>query len=113
MITSKYLNHEQDYNACKIQHKGSIILLHLVLELGNFNEQDPSLESNGDRCTYMVGGHGWTSAPPTSLMSNFLRFKEKFHKKLKRNGNLPPITTGLTAWAAGSIKRFFFKENNC
>lgn len=31
-----------------------------VLELGNFNEQDPSLESNGDRCTYMwvgMGGH--------------------------------------------------------
>lgn len=46
-------------------------------------------------------------------MSNFLRFKEKFHKKLKRNGNLPPITTGLTAWAAGSIKKVFFKENYC
>lgn len=58
-----------------------------------------------------VGGHGWTSATPTSLMSNFLRFKEKFHKKLKRNGNLPPITTGLTAWAVGSIKKVFFKEN--
>lgn len=26
MITSKYLNHEQDYNACKIWHKGSIML---------------------------------------------------------------------------------------
>lgn len=43
-------------------------------------------------------------------MSNFLRFKEKFHKKLKRNGNLPPITTGLTAWAAGSIKEVFFQR---
>jgi len=81
------------------------------LTLQTFNEQDPSLESDGDRCTDTVGGPGGTLAPPTSLMSNFPRFKEKFHKKLKRNGKLPPITTGLTAWAAASIKhRGFFQR---
>lgn len=34
---------------------GTREVLRLVLELGNFNEQDPSLESNGDRCTYRCG----------------------------------------------------------
>lgn len=111
IITSKCLSLEHNYNVCKIWREGSIILLRLALELRNFNERGPSLESDGDRCTYMVGGHGWTSAPPTSLMSNFPRFKEKFHKKLKRNGKLPLITTGLTAWAAASIKhRGFFRR---
>lgn len=83
----------------------------LDLELWNFSVQGPSLESDGDRCTHAVGGRWWTSALPTSLMSNFPRFKANFHKKLKRNGKLPPITTGLTAWAAASIKHsldFFF-----
>lgn len=59
----------------------------------------------------MVGGRWWTSALPISVMSNFPRFKVKFHKKLKRNGKLPPTTTNLTAWAAASIKHrvvFFF-----
>lgn len=86
----------------------------LDLELWNFSVQGPSLESDGDRCTHAVGGRWWTSALPTSLMSNFPRFKANFHKKLKRNGKLPPITTGLTAWAAASIKHsldfFFFQR---
>lgn len=44
---------------------GTRELLCLVLEPGNFNEQDPSLESNGDRCTYMwVGMDGHQPLQP-------------------------------------------------
>lgn len=43
---------------------GTREVLCLVLELGNFNEQDPSLESNGDRRTC---GWAWVDISPSNL----------------------------------------------